>query len=394
MPLEPFDREWPVSPVNGVARGVTQSAGLGESRAELEKQEAAAKQSPDVLVRNGIVPIASIPRERIDWAWKGRAAFGKHTDVSGDPGDGKSLMLTALAAQVTRGRALPYGSEQVREPRAVLFLSAEDDNADTIRPRFEAADGDVNLLYVQKDAPLILPGDADALREIIEKLHAGMTVIDPAFSYIGDLDPNAYSSAVAVCDPLKRIASETHCMLVTIRHLNKAAGASARYRAGGSIGWQAKPRCVLSLGRDPNERDVRVLSSIKGNVGKEPRAATFRVAEVALDGEQVGRVLWGDECDLTADEVHGAEGVAPKGTTKTQATADYFRERLTAAGPDGLAIDDLRADMARVGLGKGGSTFYAAKRLLGGALVEFRADPDNHRNPLRWRLAMEEAAEP
>ena len=74
-------------------------------------------------------------------------------------------------------------------------------------------------------------------------------MIDPIFSYIGDLDPNAYSSAVAVCDRFKAIASAEHIILATIRHLNKAFGAAARYRAGGSIGWQAKPRVALSLGR-------------------------------------------------------------------------------------------------------------------------------------------------
>jgi hypothetical protein len=86
-----------------------------------------------------------------------------------------------------------------------------------------------------------------------------------------------------VCDPLKRIASEAHCILVAIRHLNKMNGAAARYRAGGSIGWQAKPRCVLSLGRDPNNKALRVLSSIKGNVGKAPRSATFSVGEVDME---------------------------------------------------------------------------------------------------------------
>jgi AAA domain len=139
-------------------------------------------RSKDVLARNGIVPISAVPRERIDWVWMGRAAFGKHTDVSGDPSDGKSLMVTALAAQVTRGRALPYGNEQVREPQAVLFLSSEDDAGDTIRPRFEAAEGDPQLLHVQKDAPLMLPRDAEELRWIIEELRAGMVVIDPLFS--------------------------------------------------------------------------------------------------------------------------------------------------------------------------------------------------------------------
>lgn len=348
-----------------------------------------ATTSGIVLDRCGIVPISSIPRERIDWAWPGRFAFGKHTDVSGDPGDGKSLMATSLAAQITRGRRLPFGAEVVREPRAVLFLSAEDDAADTIRPRFEAAGGDVQRLYVQKDAPLILPGDAENLRAIIEEIGAGMAVIDPLFSYIGDLDPNAYSSAVGVCDPLKRIASATGCILITIRHLNKALGAAARYRAGGSIGWQAKPRVVLSLGRDSSNREVRILTSIKGNVAKEPRAATFRVGEVVSDGEETGCVLWGDERAISADEVLGAEGAGAKRPTKMDALAVWMRDRLAAAGDEGVAPGELLQEAARAGLinGTARGTFYRARSKLGAAVVEVQPDPDNRRSPIRWRLA-------
>ena len=207
----------------------------------------AAAIKDDVLERYGVVPISSIAKEPIDWAWPGRFAFGKHTDLSGDPGDGKSLMLGAVAAQITRGLALPYGSTEVREPRSVIYFSTEDDNADTIRPRFEAAGGELNRLYVQKDTHhLILPNNTDDIRDIIRDLKAGMVVFDPLFSYIGELDSNKYDSAVAVCDPLKRIASETRCIVATVRHLNKMNGTAARYRAGGSQGWQAKPRIVLS----------------------------------------------------------------------------------------------------------------------------------------------------
>lgn len=362
------------------------AAFVGAGHVLEEVREASRKATTALLLQgHGIVPIASIPRERIDWAWKGRLAFGKHTDLSGDPGDGKSLVTGALAAQITRGLALPFGSVQVREPRAVLFLSTEDDAADTIRPRFEAAGGDVNLLHVQKDDHhLLLPAHADALLEIIRGLHAGMVVIDPLFSFIGDLDPNAYSSAVAVCDPLKRIASETRSIVVTVRHLNKAAGAAARYRAGGSIGWQAKPRVVLSLGRDRGDRDVRVLAPIKGNVGKEPLAATFRVDEVIHDGEAVPRVLWGEECAVSADEVLGTEGAGPQAPSKTDALAGWMRDRLTMAGEEGLESEELYGDAVKAGFTKSRGTFYRAKAKL--SLVEFQANPDRPRDPVRWRL--------
>jgi DNA repair protein RadA/Sms len=365
----------------GVASNVGQYVGAMKAAAEARRTDPAG-----VLARHGIVPISTVPREHIDWAWRNRFAFGKHTDLSGDPGDGKSLQMMALAAQITRGFALPFGQEQIRDPRRVLFLSTEDDAADTIRPRLEAAGGDASMLHIQEDSKhLILPQCADELQAIIETLAAGMTVIDPLFSFIGDLDPNAYDSAVKVCDPLKRIASQTHSILTTIRHLNKASGQAARYRAGGSIGWQAKPRIVLSLGRNPDDRDERVLTSIKGNVGSEPMAATFRIGTVAIDGEDVARVLWGAERTISADEVHGADGAKPTGPTKAEAAADYIRDRLSNAGDLGVAVDELRQDVAKVGC-KGASTFYAAKRLLQTDLIEFHADPDVPRSPLRWRL--------
>lgn len=356
-----------------------------------------AKPEGNALELHGIVPIASIPRERIDWAWKGRFAFGKQTDVSGDPGDGKSLMLMALAAQITRGLALPFGSERVRDACAVLYLSAEDDAADTIRPRFEAAGGDVSLLHVQRDDKhLVLPAGAKALGEIVKRLSAAMVIIDPLFSYIGDLDPNAYSSAVVVCDELKRIASAEHCIVATIRHLNKALGSAARYRAGGSIGWQAKPRVALSLGRDSDNKDVRILTFVKGNVGKEPRAATFRVDEVISEGEGVARVLWGDERTVSADEVLGTESAAPKGPNKTDGIAAWIRDRLLSLGEEGIAAAELLDEAVRGGFMKASDrgTFYRARAKLGRSIVEFQLDPDRPRDPIRWRLATTEPGDP
>ena len=67
--------------------------------------------------------------------------------VAGNPGLGKSQFTTYLAAQVSTGGnwparegKCPYGS--------VLMLSAEDDVADTIRPRLEAAGADIDRVLV------------------------------------------------------------------------------------------------------------------------------------------------------------------------------------------------------------------------------------------------------
>jgi hypothetical protein len=393
---EPIDTSSSTSPSHTYPSITPASASPSEPKDAGGSSTPKKAVDPHILIHNGIVPISSIDREPIDWAWRGRFAYGKYTSISGDPGDGKSLMMTALAAQITLGRALPYGSERVRDPAHVIFFSAEDDAGDTIRPRFEAAGGDPDLLHVQNlDHQLMLPVDMEALLAIIEKLKVKMAVIDPLFSYIGDLDPNAYSSAVAVCDPLNRMASATHSIIATIIHLNKASGQGARYRAGGSIGWLAKPRLSHTLGRDPNDRDVRVLSNLKINIGREPKSATFRIDGIGTGDDEIATVLWGAESSITADELLGTEGTGPKKAGKGETIATYFKDRLIQAGEEGVESEKLIADGIKLGISKSRGTCYRARDALvkSSGLVVFTNDPDDSRSPVRWRIEAE-AGEP
>ena len=57
--------------------------------------------------------------------------------IVGDPGMGKSQLAISIAATVTTGGTFPDGEKC--EPGNVVMLSAEDDAADTIKPRLEAA---------------------------------------------------------------------------------------------------------------------------------------------------------------------------------------------------------------------------------------------------------------
>jgi hypothetical protein len=170
-------------------------------------------------------------------------------------------------------------------------------------------------------------------------------------------------------------------MGASIRHLNKGAGLAARYRAGGSQGWQAKPRFALSLGRDPNDSDVRVLTRVKG-LGKEPKAITFRVSEVRMPGEAEGIpiIVWGGDSHLSADEVHGAEGAGQK-RTKTEVLATYIRDRLTMAGEEGVAVEHLIEEAVQHKMMKASDkgTFYRARNRIGVEEVP-------HSKPLRIRL--------
>src|SRR5215203_1614780 len=87
------------------------------------------------------IMLSEVQAETVEWLWERRIPLGKITVLDGDPGLGKSVLTTDLAARLTTGRAMPQGFRK-RQPAGVVILSAEDGAGDTIRPRFDAAGGD------------------------------------------------------------------------------------------------------------------------------------------------------------------------------------------------------------------------------------------------------------
>jgi RecA-family ATPase len=83
--------------------------------------------------------LSKVKPEEIEWLWTPYIPFGMVTIMEGDPGIGKSYLAMHIAAQVTIGGELP-GPQPLNRGR-VLYLSAEDDPAYTIRPRIDAMGG-------------------------------------------------------------------------------------------------------------------------------------------------------------------------------------------------------------------------------------------------------------
>lgn len=72
--------------------------------------------------------------EEIQWVWYPYIPYGKITVVQGDPGEGKTTFVLALIALLTQGKPLPE-EENGTEPINVIYQTAEDGLADTIKPR-------------------------------------------------------------------------------------------------------------------------------------------------------------------------------------------------------------------------------------------------------------------
>jgi AAA domain-containing protein len=78
-------------------------------------------------------------------------ARGKITIIAGDPDIGKSQITADIVARITAGTAWP---DMGRAPTgSAIILSAEDGAADTVRPRVEAAGGNLDRAHLLKMAP-------------------------------------------------------------------------------------------------------------------------------------------------------------------------------------------------------------------------------------------------
>ena len=86
-----------------------------------------------------LLSLDQVQPEQVQWLWPGRVPLGKLTLFAGQPGLGKSFTTLDMAARVTKGMDWPHRYGLGNEAGSVILLSAEDDPADTLRPRLDAA---------------------------------------------------------------------------------------------------------------------------------------------------------------------------------------------------------------------------------------------------------------
>lgn len=285
---------------------------------------------PDI-VRIGAL-LSDFEPTRLSWRSRGRLARGKITVLDGDPGNGKSTLLTDWIAKITTGRPLPdapYGTEP--NERGVILISAEDDPSDTIVPRLLAAGGCPENVLLLNQVPVRgeggeqvmdddgnpkmdwfgLPDNIGLLEAAVRSMDASLVVIDPMMAFLSrDVKSNSDQDVRQALSPLAIMAQETGVSVVLVRHLNKSGGVNALYRGGGSIGIIGLARIGLLLGRPKDQPDLRVLASVKNNISAHAPSLGFRLqpvqgTDVALM-ECIGEVAYTAydilEGDLTSEQ--------------------------------------------------------------------------------------------
>jgi hypothetical protein len=306
-----------------------------------------------------LVWLDTVQAEPVTWLWPGRLPMGKITLLSGDPGTGKSFLSLDLAARITTGRQAP--DNQPLNSGACLFMVGEDGLADTVRARADMLKADPSKIIVL-DGVICKNGKQGFFRfdehmAAIEKAARSirdlrLIVIDPIASFLGKFDPNKQGDARAVMDPLAKIAENQCVSVLVLAHLNKAQTASAVYRTSGSQQWPAAARAVFYVAEDPDDKDRRILDTLKMNLARKPHKLSFIIADKGPTDYRI------DEDDYrSADDILQAP-YSGNGGARQRASA--WLKDLLKAGP--MKADDV--EQARAEANISNSTLQRAKKDL------------------------------
>ena len=122
-----------------------------------------------------LISMKEIPIEMVRWLWYPYIPLGKLTLVQGDPGQGKTTFALAVIASLTRGEPLP--GCPAAEPMNVIYQTAEDGLADTIKPRLVASGADCSrVLVINEDEKALSFCDA-RLEEAVRQTGARLVVL-------------------------------------------------------------------------------------------------------------------------------------------------------------------------------------------------------------------------
>jgi len=278
-----------------------------------ETQAQAKMPSPLKLIR-----MSDVATETIKWLWYPYIPFGKITMVQGDPGDGKTTALLAVAAAVTTGTLLPEMKEVVG-PVVVIFQTAEDGLGDTIKPRLESAKADCSRVIVIDENDKALSLLDERIEAAIEQTGAKLFILDPLQAYLGsDVDMHRANEIHPVLKRIGTIAEKTGCAIVVIGHLNKGTSKS-QYRGLGSIDIQAAARSVITVGRVKGKQYVRAIAQGKNNLAPEGKTIGFE-----LDPDTGFK--WLGVLEMTIDDL--LSGSMPERDTTYDRAIEFLKNEL------------------------------------------------------------------
>ena len=176
-----------------------------------------------------MIKMSEIQSQEVAWLWFPFIPYGKLTIVQGDPGDGKTTLVLNIAAKLSKGEGLD-SKMKLTEPLNVIYQSAEDGLADTVKPRLETAGANCENISVIDESIKSLSMIDERLEEAVIRTKAKLLILDPIQAYLGGgMDMNRANEARDMTKKLATLAEKYQCAIVLVGHMNKAIGNNPYY---------------------------------------------------------------------------------------------------------------------------------------------------------------------
>lgn len=287
-----------------------------------------------------VMKMSEVEETVVQWLWYPFIPFGKVTLIQGNPGKGKTWIAMAIAAYCTNGKELPNALPI--EPFNVLYQTAEDGIADTIKPRLAKCGADMTRVrFINEDEKQLSMTD-DRIEKAIRQNNVRLMIMDPIQAYLGaNVDMNRANEIRPLFRHLSTIAERTGCAIVLIGHLNKSSGSQSDYRSLGSIDIAAAVRSILFVEKVEKEKDqdIRVVYQQKDSLAKKENPVAFSLGEEGLK--------WLGEYDISIEDLlMGKAGT--KKETKLEKAQKLILELLSKRKM--MCLEELEAELLAYGI--------------------------------------------
>ncbi|NSI22280.1 AAA family ATPase [Mediterraneibacter gnavus] len=287
-----------------------------------------------------VMKMSEVEETVVQWLWYPFIPFGKVTLIQGNPGKGKTWLAMAIAAYCTNGKELPNALPI--EPFNVLYQTAEDGIADTIKPRLAKCGADMTRVrFINEDEKQLSMTD-DRIEKAIRQNNVRLMIMDPIQAYLGaNVDMNRANEIRPLFRHLSTIAERTGCAIVLIGHLNKSSGSQSDYRSLGSIDIAAAVRSILFVEKveKEKEQDIRVVYQQKDSLAKKENPVAFSLGEEGL--------TWLGEYDISIEDLlMGKAGT--KKETKLEKAQKLILELLNKRKV--MCLEELEAELLAYGI--------------------------------------------
>lgn len=287
-----------------------------------------------------VMKMSEVEETVVQWLWYPFIPFGKVTLIQGNPGKGKTWLAMAIAAYCTNGKELPNALPI--EPFNVLYQTAEDGIADTIKPRLAKCGADMTRVrFINEDEKQLSMTD-DRIEKAIRQNNVRLMIMDPIQAYLGaNVDMNRANEIRPLFRHLSTIAERTGCAIVLIGHLNKSSGSQSDYCSLGSIDIAAAVRSILFVEKveKEKEQDIRVVYQQKDSLAKKENPVAFSLGEEGL--------TWLGEYDISIEDLlMGKAGT--KKETKLEKAQKLILELLTKRKV--MCLEELEAELLAYGI--------------------------------------------